>query len=77
MSSLQELLCSSVSDLLMLLQCQILVLNDAKVSHNELHAFGSEPCRLLQLALHAEFYSEFTVTLMRAGLPYIKMFFFC
>ncbi len=30
----------------MLLQCQILVLNDAKASHNEVHVFGTELCRL-------------------------------
>ncbi len=32
---------------------------DVKVSHNEVHAFGSEPCRLFQLALHAVFNSVF------------------
>ncbi len=43
----------------MLLQCQMLMLNDAKALHNEVHAFGSEPCRLFQLALHDVFYSVF------------------
>ncbi len=27
----------------------------AKVSHNEVRAFGSEPCRLFRLALHSVF----------------------
>ncbi len=31
---------------LFFLTCQIVILNDAKASHNEVHAFGSEPCRL-------------------------------
>ncbi len=43
----------------MLLQCRILVLNDAKASHNEVHVFGSELCRLFQSALHAVFYNVF------------------
>ncbi len=30
-------------------------LNDAKASHNEVHAFGSESYRLFKLALHAMF----------------------
>ncbi len=56
----------------MLLQCRTLVLNYVKVSHNEAHAFGSEPCRLFQLALHVVFYRDFfdsifPVTLMHAG----------
>ncbi len=67
----------------MLLQYQILVLNDAKASHDEVRAFRSEPCRLFQSAPHAVFYSVFcffffvffysvfTVTLMCAGLPYM------
>ncbi len=52
----------------MLVQCRTLVLNDAKVSHDEVHAFGGEPCRLFQSALHAVSYCVFlsvlTVTLM-------------
>ncbi len=68
-----ELLCFSVfSD-----QCWIFVLNDAKTSHNEIHAFGSEPCRLFQLALLAVFYgafnSIFPATLMCSGHPYMGM----
>ncbi len=52
------------------------MLNDAKASHDEVHAFGSEPCRLFQSALHAVFYSVFftsvfPVTLLRAGRPYM------
>ncbi len=50
------------------------MLNDAKVSHTEVRAFGGEPCRLFQSALHTVFtvfYSVFPVTLMRAGLPYM------
>ncbi len=55
-----ELLCFFIfSDLLMLLQCCILVLNKATVSYNEVHTFGSEPCRLFQLALHAVFQEVF------------------
>ncbi len=54
----------------MLLQCQILVLNNAKASHNEVHAFGSE---LYSLCFTVFFYSVFPVTLMRAGLPYTGM----
>ncbi len=63
----------------MLLQCRLLVLIDASASHNEVHAFRSEPCRLFQLALHAVFYSvflncfQFPVTLMRAGPSYMGM----
>ncbi len=53
-------MCYSVfSDLQMLLQCWMLVLNEAKVSQNEVHAFGSEPCRLFQLAMYFVFYSVF------------------
>ncbi len=52
-----------------------------RVSHNEVHAFRSEPCRLFQLALHNVFYSvfffklcfQFPVTLMRAGPSYMGM----
>ncbi len=56
-----ELLCFSVfPDLLMLLQCQIPMLNDAKALHNEVRAYGSEPCRLFQLALQAVFQKVFT-----------------
>ncbi len=56
----------------MLLQCWIVVLNDAKASHNEVHAFRSEPCWLFQLTLHAVFEEGFAtvffpLTLMRAG----------
>ncbi len=50
----------------------ILVLNDATVSHTEVHAFGGEPCRLLQLALHVVFITVF-FQLMHAGLPYMGM----
>ncbi len=61
----------------MLLQCQILMLNDNKASHNEVYAPGTEPCRLFQLALHAVYcfflISDLTLTLMPAGLPYIGM----
>ncbi len=54
------------------------MLNEAKVSHNEVHAFGSKSCRLFQSALNTVFYgvffnSVFTVTLMCAGLPYVSM----
>ncbi len=35
------------------------MLTDAKVSHNEFNAFGSELCRLFQLALHAVFQEFF------------------
>ncbi len=54
----------------MLLQCRILGLNDVQVSHNEVCAFGSEPCRLFQLALDAVFQEVF---LMPSGLPYVGM----
>ncbi len=57
----------------MLLQCQILVSNDAEVSHNEVHAFGSEPYTLFWLVLRAVFYSVFPVMSMFAGLPYMGM----
>ncbi len=63
----------------MLLQYQILELIDAKASHNEVYAFGSEPCSLFQLALHAVlqcfFNSVFPVTLMHPGpgLSYMGM----
>ncbi len=33
--------------------------NNAKASHTEVDAFGSEPCRLFQLALHAVLYNVF------------------
>ncbi len=53
------------------------MLNDAKASHNEVHAFWSEPGRLFQLALHTVFYSVFnsvfTVMLMRAAFPFMSM----
>ncbi len=44
--------------------------NDAKASHNEVRAFGSESYRLFQSALHAVFSSVFPVTLMCAGLTW-------
>ncbi len=47
---------SAFSDLQLLLQCWTFMLNDAKASHNEVHAFGSEPCRLIQLDLHTVFF---------------------
>ncbi len=53
------------------------MLNDAKVSHNDVSAFESEPCRLFQLSLHTVFnsvwvfLSVFPVMLMCAELPYI------
>ncbi len=37
----------------------------SEVSHNEVHAFGSEPCRLCQLALHAVFYSVFLTVFLQ------------
>ncbi len=59
----------------MLLQCLILVLNDANAPHNEVRAFGNEPFRLFQFALHAVLYSVFfnsvfLVSLMCAGLSH-------
>ncbi len=58
----------------MLLQCWVVMLSNAKTSHNEVRTSGSEPCKLFQLALHTVFQevflTVFTVTLMRAGLPY-------
>ncbi len=61
----------------MSLQCRTLVLNDAKVSHNEIRAFGSEPCRLFQSALLTVFqeviFNPVTLTLMCAGLPCLGM----
>ncbi len=51
--------------------------NSAIASHNDVHAFESEPCRLFKLNLYAVFYSffysVFPVTLMRAGLSYMGM----
>ncbi len=54
----------------MLLQCQIVMLNNAQVSHNEGRAVGSESCRLFRLALHAVFQEDFlnsVVTLTSHG----------
>ncbi len=45
----------------MLLHCQIVVLNNAIVSHNEVRAFGCEPVGCV---------SVFSVTLMHAGHRY-------
>ncbi len=46
-------------------------------SHDVVHAFGFEPCRLFQLALHAVFYSiflsVFTAMYMHIGLLYVSM----
>ncbi len=47
------------------------MLNYVKVSNNELHAFGSELCRLFQLGLQA--LTVFTEMLLRAGLPCMGM----
>ncbi len=56
----------------------IVVLNDAEASHNETCAFGIEPCRRLQLALHAVFQKVFlnsvvSLASMCAGLSYMGM----
>ncbi len=54
------------------------MLNDAKMSHDEVCTFGSEPSRLFYLALHTVFHKVFfntlvTLTSMHAGLPIIGM----
>ncbi len=51
------------------------MLNDAKMSHEEVCTFGSEPSRLFYLAVfHKVFFNTLvTLTSMHAGLPIIGM----
>ncbi len=48
------------------------MLNDAKASHNKVHAFGSEPCRLFHVVFYRAFFNNvFKVKLLLVGLPYM------
>ncbi len=57
----------------MLLQCCIVVLNDAKVSHNEVRAFGSELYRLFRLVLQAVFQKVFCFVFLNSVVALASM----